>query len=139
LASIGDDDIDEKLRLHICIEKNYFNCFKVLLNCHYPWDEDTCILAITHNRIEYIKYLHEFYKTLWHSSHKEFPFTYKMAKIVIEAGKLDILQYLYKIKGCMPDYHKSYYHIALQSENTHLLEFLENCDYFDIKLTIHNA
>jgi len=123
LASIGDDDIDEKLRLHICVEKNYFNCFKMLLNCHYPWDEDTCILAIMHNRIEYIKYLHEFY-----CIYKEFPFTYKMAKILINNGNLDILQYLYKIKGGMPDYRKSYYEIAVQSENNHILKFLEQCE-----------
>jgi len=70
LASIGYDDIDEKIRLHICIKKNYFNCFKVLLNCYYPWDEDTIILALECNRIEYIKYLYEFYKTLWYSQHK---------------------------------------------------------------------
>lgn len=99
LASIGEDDIDEKIRLHICIEKDYFNCFKVLLDCFYPWGEDTCILAIQKNHIKYIQYLYEFYKTLWHSRHKEFPLTHRATVIAIEIGNIDVLQLIYEING----------------------------------------
>jgi hypothetical protein len=129
LAKLGPDEIDEQIKLHVCIKNNYFNCFKILLNSFYPWDEDTCILIINQNKINFLIYLYEFYVKykIWIHFHKEFPWSYRIIKTAIKNGNLEILKYAFDNNCILTNYPLC--NLAIICKQYHLLDYLQECDF----------
>jgi hypothetical protein len=128
LAELGPDDIDEYIKLHFCIKNNYFNCFKVLLDSFYPWDENTCILIIKQNRIDFLIYLYEYYNKyrIWNCSHEKFPWSHHTIDAAIKIGNLECLKYAFD-NNCIPTNNTNYAfcNLAIISKQYHLLDYLQ--------------
>jgi hypothetical protein len=79
--------------LHFCLKNNYLNCFKILIDVMYIWDEDTIILAIKLNQIEFLKILYNSCNIF--GIYKTFLLTDYAINTAIEIGNIECLKYLF--------------------------------------------
>jgi len=96
LVEISDyiDAENSKDIVHFCLINNYFNCFKILINSTlYAWDEDTIILAINTNKLEYLKYLYNSCDLFGYNS--TFPWSYHTIYAAIDSGNIECLKYIF--------------------------------------------
>jgi hypothetical protein len=127
-AGLAPGDIDEHIRIDFCIKNNYFNCFKVLLDLFYPWDNETCILIIKYNKINFLIYLHEFYKkNRLFSIYENFPWSGHTINVIIQYGSLEFLEYAFD-HNCIPDGNIDFpfCNSAIISKQYHLLDYLQS-------------
>ena len=132
-----------KDKVHFCLVNSYFNCFKILIDRVFAWDEDTIILAITHNKLEYLKFLYNSCGIFGYNN--TFPWSYHTINAAIDSNNIECLKYIFD-NNCInalkiPE--NTFCNRALIFKQYHILDYLQengftwNCDYF-IQLELSN-
>ena len=132
-----------KDKVHFCLINSYFNCFKILIDRVFAWDEDTIILAITHNKLEYLKYLYNSCGIFGYNN--TFPWSYCTINVAIDCNNIECLKYIFD-NNCiniLKTPQNTFCNRALIFKHNHILDYLQengftwNCDYF-IQLELSN-
>lgn len=132
-----------KDKVHFCLINSYFNCFKILIDRVFAWDEDTIILAITHNKLEYLKYLYNNCGIFGYNN--TFPWSYCTINAAIDCNNIECLKYIFD-NNCiniLKTPQNTFCNRALIFKQNHILDYLQengftwNCDYF-IQLELSN-
>ncbi len=125
-----------KDKVHFCLKNSYFNSFKILIDRIFAWDEDTIILAIKHNKLEYIKYLYNSCDLFGYN--KTFPLSYCTINAAIDNNNIECLKYIFD-NNCintLKTLENTFCNRAFICKQYHILDYLQengfawNCDYF---------
>jgi hypothetical protein len=148
LVEIGDDAAAAEIKysqdkVHFCLKNSYFNSFKILIDRIFAWNEDTIILAIKHNKLEYIKYLYNSCDLFGYN--KTFPLSYCTINAAIDNNNIECLKYIFD-NNCISTLktpENTFCNRAFICKQYHILDYLQengfawNCDYF-IQFAISN-